>query len=892
MRVPTSCSVCRKRKIKCDKIRPTCGSCAKSNVPHLCHFEEPLWVNSKDLWRGPKPTSPPSVDPTRQPSISGAVNSTPSDQASSKQVFDELAARVKHIEASIAVSDLARSGSSYQEPPQSTNHSHAAAGPYGFSGGADFLGSPQRAAAPQYDFNPDETIEIFGYIPFVIKKSRLEYHGGLDPKTIIKKDPHLKIVWAHLWKNFDISLQSKMRGARNDGYPESPAKQVSLDHQSFLEFLELKKQKQIVKKSTEDLLNSDVSLNDIIIRSLPSRKCIMTLCFRFFKVVYPILPFVNENSFFGELESIFDTWNEIEARPTKVVISSKYDYATIGLLFLMMRFGQITLEPEDYNKQEFECIKNVDINAGHVMIARKCLDQYNFLRKSYSLRVLQLLLYLKMYFRYCPEDDDVSDGSGGRIMMGTIYSVALSLGLQTDPNELVSLIKSPKTQSYGQLWRKMWHKILELDATQAVSLGVAPNCTNEAIYDTKLPEAEEFMDDVDSYVVEDFKLVDKKTALYRKIANTCFNVRRKPTVLQMVHLVREIENFMSVNFGSLKSILGDSNVKSYVKAKKVSYLYEMNSLLLALKSRLLNHFFSTGNAKKVFEYFDESLTLTMKILNSSLNMYYNMDLYFDRGHKVMLRPVAYLAIEKAILLIGGVLAKLSQCRKLISPTDVTRMNCINDLFYSLLSNMNGSIQLMSTVSTGYYNSQKILLAMKMFFDQVSDPLFDFDKAAKQAAQSTARDKMPANGNMSHEIHVITADDIPKSNFIMLLMDSELAYLKAKTEHNLNEVLQPLTATGSGRPPTSNPSGAGNGQFYDPTVDSVTAKSPLPRSTLNDVPVNMNEIFSNTRGSTSAPVHSAMQYDPTSLSDDEYASLFGFFEDYNLLNLDKKDLRGL
>ncbi|ODV95519.1 hypothetical protein PACTADRAFT_30242, partial [Pachysolen tannophilus NRRL Y-2460] len=46
-RLSISCNTCRKRKIKCDRNRPICGSCKKNNVPtHLCIYDDSPWVSS------------------------------------------------------------------------------------------------------------------------------------------------------------------------------------------------------------------------------------------------------------------------------------------------------------------------------------------------------------------------------------------------------------------------------------------------------------------------------------------------------------------------------------------------------------------------------------------------------------------------------------------------------------------------------------------------------------------------------------------------------------------------------------------------------------------------------------------------------------------------------
>lgn len=43
-RVPISCVICRRRKVKCDKKKPQCENCIKNNVQHLCHYLEPKWA--------------------------------------------------------------------------------------------------------------------------------------------------------------------------------------------------------------------------------------------------------------------------------------------------------------------------------------------------------------------------------------------------------------------------------------------------------------------------------------------------------------------------------------------------------------------------------------------------------------------------------------------------------------------------------------------------------------------------------------------------------------------------------------------------------------------------------------------------------------------------------
>ncbi|XDT05802.1 Zn(2)-C6 fungal-type DNA-binding domain profile [Nakaseomyces glabratus] len=47
-RVPLSCTICRRRKVKCDKSRPNCTQCVKTGVAHLCHYMEQAWAEEAE----------------------------------------------------------------------------------------------------------------------------------------------------------------------------------------------------------------------------------------------------------------------------------------------------------------------------------------------------------------------------------------------------------------------------------------------------------------------------------------------------------------------------------------------------------------------------------------------------------------------------------------------------------------------------------------------------------------------------------------------------------------------------------------------------------------------------------------------------------------------------
>ncbi|SMN19464.1 similar to Saccharomyces cerevisiae YLR256W HAP1 Zinc finger transcription factor involved in the complex regulation of gene expression in response to levels of heme and oxygen [Maudiozyma saulgeensis] len=49
-RVPLSCTICRKRRLRCDKQKPFCANCQQLNISHLCHYMKQLWAEDREPW--------------------------------------------------------------------------------------------------------------------------------------------------------------------------------------------------------------------------------------------------------------------------------------------------------------------------------------------------------------------------------------------------------------------------------------------------------------------------------------------------------------------------------------------------------------------------------------------------------------------------------------------------------------------------------------------------------------------------------------------------------------------------------------------------------------------------------------------------------------------------
>ena len=206
-RIPLSCTICRKRKIKCDKTRPRCEQCTKSGVGHLCHYMEQSWAEQavKDL--------------------------------SKDMELKQLRERVKYLERTLnklhgnpasnfdgTPYSQSRTISSGKSPPANTmnenKNNNFNSGTKLYEGGHhvsfttdenidfDKNGTASNNASPsdelilnpkdKYDNDELDLTEQFDMLH--IKNNGTIHLGATHWLAIMKGDPYLKLLWGHIFK--------------------------------------------------------------------------------------------------------------------------------------------------------------------------------------------------------------------------------------------------------------------------------------------------------------------------------------------------------------------------------------------------------------------------------------------------------------------------------------------------------------------------------------------------------------------------------------------------------------------------------------------------------------------------------------------------------------------
>lgn len=155
-RVPISCTICRRRKVKCDKKRPVCTACHRTGVAHLCHYIDPPWA---------QPLQSSEINPAQEP----------------ENEVEKLKEKIRQLESQLFSNDdhLPSPNEELDENESNSSHEHNTS----------------------LDSLPNEPLNLGKKFDMLHIKSTTTVHlGATSWLAIMKGDPYLRVLWAHIFK--------------------------------------------------------------------------------------------------------------------------------------------------------------------------------------------------------------------------------------------------------------------------------------------------------------------------------------------------------------------------------------------------------------------------------------------------------------------------------------------------------------------------------------------------------------------------------------------------------------------------------------------------------------------------------------------------------------------
>ncbi|AQZ18569.1 HAP1 (YLR256W) [Zygosaccharomyces parabailii] len=194
-RIPLSCTICRKRKVKCDKTRPNCEQCSKTGVAHLCHYMEQTWAEEAEK------------------------------EISKDSELKKLKNRVRVLEEA-----LVKAQSSYSHTPDSES---------------PFLEQNTPQAGPNVSSSgrhDNDELDLTRQFDMLHLRNNGTIHlGATHWLAIMKGDPYLKLLWGHIFtmkeKLAEWYNQKKQNPHTSNGrcpvMPHAPKGGCPVDHKGM-----------------------------------------------------------------------------------------------------------------------------------------------------------------------------------------------------------------------------------------------------------------------------------------------------------------------------------------------------------------------------------------------------------------------------------------------------------------------------------------------------------------------------------------------------------------------------------------------------------------------------------------------------------------------------------
>lgn len=710
-RIQLSCSNCRKKKIKCDRRRPTCTSCEVHGWTDCVYFNDPKTEHkSEDAVFDKEPiiskeTSQDVIKHQNEGSWSG--RDTKTKRPGINNQVDCLVPRDYHTH------EVTRGDCPINYANQKDYEV-----PSGYDGFTPI--SRIRQLFKALKVSDMDKISIYrGADPIMYFASRTNNYGPFAWLTIIKKDP------------FSSPIRESVMIAQKD---------IITKLQKCTETF---KERTVDLHSGYETLKQDSGkLMEQLLRQLPNKKAIWLFIDRFFNCVYPYIPILDQASFIKNVERLIngDHINDLtcEHSVEKLNISQYYDLAIVGTVLIVIKFSYESLlsntgifENASARSENDRYLINFQQDKFSMKYINLCLNEF-LLSERVPLEVLQCSMLAREYQKIngC---DGFADGDS-HIYTGLLVRMAISLGLNRDPCHIQKL-HSPRE---ALLRRKIWFCLISADNFQYTQTGQPPliYCSH---YDTELPEFDEVVSNVEDLQLEKVSIDFVNTRFLfdlkmRELADLLANMKKVPTIEQVVLGLCNIENELQSRFGSYNDILAKSHFGAhYKKIEKLGQLLIYTYVLTFLQPVYMHiyyHYQHTGQFDACYFFHNKILSFWMFTLGNAETLVKESYKYFGEGFDLLLVGMIEISLHKGLIFFVTTFVKCKLLIENLANSAVVNKQLIDVIEYfkdkvimKLISTIH--IPLLQILSRRFFYSWRLLKGQSFILQNLKDDKLDF-----------------------------------------------------------------------------------------------------------------------------------------------------------------------
>jgi hypothetical protein len=416
----------------------------------------------------------------------------------------------------------------------------------------------------------------------------------------------------------------------------------------------------------EGQIDQELKLIDKIKVVLPKQRVIWILINKFFLLVYPFLPFIDESYFKSEMSRILGPEDHNDSKISELNIEKRLDLANIGILLIIIRFTYLSLfsnrngvnennlktnDPSS-KAQELKYLLSNPINIDVIHMAQLCLDQFELLRKT-NLVVLQCALIMRLYHMFSPEDGDGADGGDSQIYSGMLIQMAYSMGLNREPDNFPEACNDEKVNNIG---RKIWLFLALGDFNQAYSYG-NPLCIDDKYVDTKLPYYkpgnENILDiELEKNVVSTFAYFSKFYEKLKTILDLTLSVKDSIKMEKLTRLMSDFEKFTHLHYGTLNQFFipfkDDKFRYPFIKIMKCKNYINLTSFNMIVFYHFFLHYEKRKQSNLSFFYLKKIYTVMLdEFVEGIFQLVEDNNVNFGEGADLIMNPSLEQIIHKS-----------------------------------------------------------------------------------------------------------------------------------------------------------------------------------------------------------------------------------------------------
>lgn len=568
--------------------------------------------------------------------------------------------------------------------------------------------------------NETETINFYdGYTSICVRDFRRVNHGPFAWSSLMRKDKALSSLWNHILKKkekknvasqtfvfgqdvHEISQENTQLVASESNESETKFKKKTLETFGFndvvpYDILKKKLQTQINKTTLplgltlyEEQVNMELQLVDRIHQQLPKKKVLWKLIDRFFSLLYPFMPFLDEIDFRESVTKIIGETEYKDEKIKELKVEKRLDLAVIGVLLIILRMSYLSLfcNKESVNEmrlkttdpspeaQDMKYLLQNPIGISLIDSAQNCLQYFDIFRKT-SMPVLQCAYFLQLYHIFAPEDGDDGDGADTYALNSMVVRMAYSMGLNREPDNFKDVLNDKRQNHLG---RKIWHFLVIGDVHNSYAFGT-PKLIGDDFYDTKVPFIEEGNENLidkslDQYVT---KLVFPGYFLIYnsvdQILKLILSVSRRLKVSEICKILNQFEIGIAEQYGTLSDCLKPKENLIHIFARNMPV-----KMYISLKSFLVSVYFH------LFLYYEHK--------NDSLSFFYLRKILKTGAGDIMPHYFELLGNSEVV------------CDMVINPKLIQIIHKANQINIALIIRVNMSIYRMKNLQHHAENCKK------------------------------------------------------------------------------------------------------------------------------------------------------------------------------------------